>query len=960
MSVSNSLNALGIDPKSIASVKVTETYGESYSGISNESKSQIAKESGFLAGGNINLHAWGAGKESTIDIIGSRVQAGNILKLKAEGDILAKASQNIIENKNKSESFNWDIGVGTVLGADTNGITLEGSISGNNGDTASKQVIQNNSHIIGSKKIIIESGGDTNLIGAVVKGEQVSGTVDGNLYIKSLQDYHTSLAKNYEYSANASVCIPPICAGASSGGALFGITNITSHYQSVIEQSGIQAGDGGYQIKVKGHTQLDGGVIASSKKAEEEKLNILDTGTFNYQDINNEAWFKAMQITGGINVDYVGGVSAVPPVPLYSSDAHSNVTKSTVGKGNIIIRDEAGQLALTGKTSQEIIAGVNRNSEDSHKPLEVIFDEEKIRAEFEIVKSFSKELGTFIQNKMKSEQAYEKELEERLNAGESKDSPSVIDLENKIEDLKKWAPGGTYRQISTALTAALSGNVGGTNIAFVQSFAANYLQSLGAEKIKEIADNIGGEGSPGHIALHALLGCAAGSVTNTCAEAAMGAAAGVVVNSLLDDPAELDPVQREKRKDLVTSIIAAIATGLGSENVAAITNSTQIETENNNLRTALNFVELAKEIRYESIINNSNKLKKNISEKISEVATAGEYILSFDEFVKEISMVSERKKRFEDLVSEYGEEAVAELILNKTLVRVLDNYKDPAVAIIVKNWIENFQSRGEDWLEKNNLSKDEQKLLTKQYDDTYKLLTGKKSLESVLKEQGENYLIEIGNEVRKKGLKIEKSINGDWVLLYQDVKRGKYLPSNTHLEIERPKLIHEYIGKQGEEDFIKLKSGDNGNWNPELRNPQKNSKYLVDNSTVYETDDQGRVKFVFAELKLQNKDRYSYEQTKVRKQGNPGDEGGHLIANRFGGPSEAINLVPMDSNLNRREWNKMENLWADALKLGDRVEVKIIPVYLSNGKRPDEFKVQYKIGNNKSVEKNFNNSPKGK
>ncbi|CAO1295802.1 unnamed protein product, partial [Diamesa hyperborea] len=368
MNIANSANSLGQDPKSLGGVKVTKTYGESYSSNSSAKKSTQSKESRILAGGNVNLHARGAGKDSNIEIVGSRVQAGDTLKLKAEGNVFAGASQSTIENLSKSESFNWDVGVGGVFGGGQKGVTLESSISGSNANAGSKQVSQNNSHIIGTNKLIIESGEDTNLIGAVAKGGKVSGYIGGNLYAKSLQDANTSWAKNHEYSANASICIPPVCAGSSSGGAFYGQTKIDSHYASVIEQSGIQAGDGGFQLKVKGHTQLDGAVISSSKKAEDEKLNILDTATFNYQDIENKAWYDASQFSGGLNYDANGGASFSPPIPMQASDDASNKTRSAVGKGTFIIRDEVGQLALTGKSSQETIAGI----ETENNALQII------------------------------------------------------------------------------------------------------------------------------------------------------------------------------------------------------------------------------------------------------------------------------------------------------------------------------------------------------------------------------------------------------------------------------------------------------------------------------------------------------------------------------------------------------------------------------------------------------------
>ena len=52
-----------------------------------------------------------------------------------------------------------------------------------------------------------------------------------------------------------------------------------SNYDSVVEQTGIFAGKGGYDITVGGHTQLDGAVIGSTATADKNKL---DTGTLGW------------------------------------------------------------------------------------------------------------------------------------------------------------------------------------------------------------------------------------------------------------------------------------------------------------------------------------------------------------------------------------------------------------------------------------------------------------------------------------------------------------------------------------------------------------------------------------------------------------------------------------------------------------------------------------------------------
>lgn len=117
----------------------------------------------------------------------------------------------------------------------------------------------------------------------------------------------------------------------------------------------------------------------------------------------------------------------------------------------------------------------------------------------------------------------------------------------------------------------------------LQGAAVNYLQSLGAEQIKVLASQLGGEGSPAHTALHGILACGGASAQGAdCGTAAMGASAGVVINTLLGgDPNTMTAQEKEDRKNLVTSLVAGIATASGSNNVSTATNAAQVETENN-------------------------------------------------------------------------------------------------------------------------------------------------------------------------------------------------------------------------------------------------------------------------------------------------------------------------------------------------------------------------------------------
>ncbi|TKH55804.1 cytoplasmic protein [Bacillus cereus] len=141
-----------------------------------------------------------------------------------------------------------------------------------------------------------------------------------------------------------------------------------------------------------------------------------------------------------------------------------------------------------------------------------------------------------------------------------------------------------------------------------------------------------------------------------------------------------------------------------------------------------------------------------------------------------------------------------------------------------------------------------------------------------------------------------------------------------------------------------------------------NVEYTSKEGYTYTTDSQGRVASCEGSLQLGDGKRNNYAQRVVG--GNDrldDDDGGHLIATIFKGSGNMDNLVPMNSNLNRGEWKKLENEWANALNDGDKVRVKITPNYSGNSKRPDSFVIRYKIGDEDRWRlKNFDNVPGGK
>ena len=201
-------------------------------------------------------------------------------------------------------------------------------------------------------------------------------------------------------------------------------------------------------------------------------------------------------------------------------------------------------------------------------------------------------------------------------------------------------------------------------------------------------------------------------------------------------------------------------------------------------------------------------------------------------------MLSEGKKTFAEFLDAYGKSAVLEIILNKSLSRLTE--LKPELKSILQPALLNVQKKGEDWLLNEGLSKQEQNKLTEKYEDTYKLLSGKTSLKELERTKGIGYLLEIGSELNKKGIHLDKKGGTDWQLVRIDSKTQKEKVLNINLVngvqegyqstsesknlkdiIEGKTTWEELANKKGKdyvERLVKSKEAE-GIWNNELINP---------------------------------------------------------------------------------------------------------------------------------------------
>ena len=161
-----------------------------------------------------------------------------------------------------------------------------------------------------------------------------------------------------------------------------------SNYDSVIEQTGLYAGKGGFDIYVGKHTQLDGAVIASAADASKNRLS---TETLGFSDIRNKAEYSSS--TTGISLgmsgaldkpikgDALGGKPGGFTFGSTSGEA-SGTTRAAVAEGTIDVRSDK-------ETGHDSTAGLSRDTAGANGSIGKIFDKDKVREQL----AFQQALG---------------------------------------------------------------------------------------------------------------------------------------------------------------------------------------------------------------------------------------------------------------------------------------------------------------------------------------------------------------------------------------------------------------------------------------------------------------------------------------------------------------------------------------------------------------------------------------
>ena len=331
-----------------------------------ESTAHVIKGSMIHGENTVSVRA-----DKDISVSGSRIE-GKDVNLEAGRHILITAGENSTEEKQNTHSTSGNMGVS--LGVE--GIQgIRGGYSSGKGKEEETSRTYEDSWIKADNTLNFVSGKDTAVKGGKLEGDRVKGGVGGSLSLETVQDeksYHeeshfAGITLSYDFSHGKS--------GLSGG---LSKENIQSHYESASSQSGIYAGDEGFDISVKDNTHLKGAVIDSKGSVDK---NTLRTGTLSWEDIENKAGYES----GGMGISYYPKDSTTPLnarglTPQMSptvKDKADSSTKAAIAKGTIVIMDK--------KNQGQDISTLHRDTENSLNRLKEIFDKSKVEEKQELL-----------------------------------------------------------------------------------------------------------------------------------------------------------------------------------------------------------------------------------------------------------------------------------------------------------------------------------------------------------------------------------------------------------------------------------------------------------------------------------------------------------------------------------------------------------------------------------------------
>ncbi|MGQ5735585.1 hemagglutinin repeat-containing protein [Serratia sarumanii] len=507
-------------------VGISASYGSQSSKSETRTDSHQSQGSTLTAGQNLSITASGKNhnaQSGDIVVTGSQLKAGKDLSLDAARDITLQSAQNSESTVGKNSSKGGNVGVGIGAGSGGYGISVSAGVNAGKGHENGNGLTHAETTLDAGSNLKVTSGRDTRLTGAQASGEKVTVDVGRDLTLESQQDSDRYDARQTQMSGGISVPI-----GAGSGSANFSASKdkLHSNFDSVKEQTGLFAGKGGYDVKVKEHTQLDGAVIAS--QADKEK-NRLDTGTLGWTDIHNQADYSATHSGGSFSTGGPVGKDLLTNTAggMLSGANHSGhaegTTKAGVSEGTLIVRD-------TGKQQQDV-AQLNRDTEHANDgSISPIFNKEKEQNRLKQAQLIGeiggqamdviRTQGDIAGLKAQKDPAALAQAREQLEKSGKPTNDAAVMQRAYDNAMRQYGTGSDLQKAAQAVTGALTALAGNNLAGALASGASPYLAT-------EIKKRVGEDNMAANAMAHAVLGAVTAQLNNQSAAAGgLGAGGG--------------------------------------------------------------------------------------------------------------------------------------------------------------------------------------------------------------------------------------------------------------------------------------------------------------------------------------------------------------------------------------------------------------------------------------------------
>ncbi|MBH2958776.1 hemagglutinin repeat-containing protein [Serratia marcescens] len=507
-------------------VGISASYGSQSSKSETRTDSRQSQGSTLTAGQNLSITATGKShnaQSGDITITGSQLKAGKDLALDAARDITLQSAQNSESTVGKNSSKGGNVGVGIGAGSGGYGISVSAGVNAGKGHENGNGLTHAETTLDAGSNLNLTSGRDTRLTGAQASGEKVTVDVGRDLTLQSQQDSDRYDAKQQNASAG----------GSFTFGSMTGSANVSaskdklhSNFDSVKEQTGLFAGKGGYDVKVKEHTQLDGAVIAS--QADKEK-NRLDTGTLGWTDIHNQADYSATHSGGSFSTGGPVGKELLTNTAggMLSGANHSGhaegTTKAGVSEGTLIVRD-------TGKQQQDV-AQLNRDTEHANDgSISPIFNKEKEQKRLKQAQLIGeiggqamdviRTQGDIAGLKAQKDPVALAQAREQLEKSGKPTNDAAVMKQAYDNAMRQYGTGSDLQKAAQAVTGALTALAGNNLAGALASGASPYLAT-------EIKKRVGEDNIAANAMAHAVLGAVTAQLNNQSAAAGgLGAGGG--------------------------------------------------------------------------------------------------------------------------------------------------------------------------------------------------------------------------------------------------------------------------------------------------------------------------------------------------------------------------------------------------------------------------------------------------